>query len=409
MLITYFISLVGLFLLAWAIRLWFWWGYRPVQCTDDQAAAWPRLAVVIPAFNEGQMVKRAIRSVLESDYPAESLQVIAVDDGSDDDTHLHMQTMAKAHPQRVLIRRLPRNCGKRHALYRGFREAASWNADVVATLDSDSMLRRDSLRQLVVPLMKDCRIAGVAGKVVAYNRQQNLLTRMLGVRYILGFDFIRAYQSQLRTVWCCPGALQAYRLAVIAPQLERWRSQRFLGAACTNGDDHAMTNLVLSLGHDTVYQSNAVVETIVPSTYMGLCKMYVRWGRSATREGLRAMRFAPARACSAGLIRGSLIFMDALFQPLTIGCRIAAFLLLPALLMWSPMAIAKGMLATTVMALLYCLVFLRSERSLETFFALLYTWYAMLMLPWIQPFATLTVRKNGWMTRGTGSSPSVTS
>ena len=74
--------------------------------------------------------------------------------------------------------------------------------------------------------MRDSQVAGVAGKVSVYNRYDNVLTRMLGVRYILGFDFIRAYQSVLKTVWC-PGALQAYRLSVIAPKLSAWRDQRF--------------------------------------------------------------------------------------------------------------------------------------------------------------------------------------
>ena len=46
------------------------------------------------------------------------------------------------------------------------------------------------------------------------------------------------------------------------------------------------------------------------------------------------------------------------------------------------------------------LIFLRSERSFEVAFGFLYAYFAMFALPWVQPLATLTVRRNGWMTRG---------
>ena len=170
-------------------------------------------------------------------------------------------------------------------------------------------------------------------------------------------------------------------------------------AACTNGDDHAMTNLVLSLGHDTRYQATAVVET-PPTGYVGLCKMYIRWGRSATREGLRALSFAPRRALAKGPLLGALIVIDALLQPVTVLCRVLALGVAITLGTLHPYGLVQAFIITTALALLYCAVFLRSERSAEAFFGLLYAWFAFIALPWVQPFASLTVRRNGWMTRG---------
>ena len=350
------------------LRLTLWGLYRPDARVGDEAL--PRLTVVIPAFNEGRMVTRSIESVLASAYPKERLDLIVVDDGSTDDTARYIHEAAQASP-RVRVITLPQNQGKRHALYAGFVAAHAAGSEVVATLDSDSQVLPESLAELVSPLVGRPEVGGVAGKVSVYNRQENLLTRMLGVRYILGFDFIRAYQSVLKSVWCCPGALQAYRLSVIAPRLEAWRDQRFLGARCTNGDDHAMTNLVLSLGYDTSYQSSAVVETMVPTGYVGLCKMYIRWGRSATREGLRALRFAPRRALSRGPLLGTLIFIDALLQPLTVLCRVVALGVMITLGTFHPYGLAQAFVLTTLLALLYCAVFLKSELSREALFGLL--------------------------------------
>lgn len=402
-------ALISLTVLAAMLqRLALWAVYRPVTTPpleSREPTGWPTVVVVIPAYNEGAMVRVAIDSVLASDYPSGQLSVIVVDDGSTDSTAEFIAAAVNEHGHsgRLTAVTLERNGGKRHALYRGFKTAAGSDTGdpvgIVATVDSDTLVRPDAIRALVAPILADGRVGGVAGKILVHNRFDNVLTRMLGVRYILGFDFIRAYQSVLRTVWCCPGALQAYRLEVISPHLEDWRDQKFLGAQCTNGDDHAMSNLVLSLGFDTVYQSSAAVETKAPRTYWGLCNMYVRWGRSATREGLRALRFTPRRCARLGPWRGPLVLVDALLQPLTILARIGGLGAVLWLLVTDPLAIVGVLGGVVASAVLYGLIYLRSERSIEVVFGMLYALFAVICLPWVQPFATLTVRRNGWLTR----------
>ncbi len=378
------------------LRILLWAGYRPVAPIDDDTEL-PTLTVVIPAFNEGPGVRRSIESVLASDYPADKLRVIVVNDGSSDDTGVHIDAAAAASSGRALAIHLPTNAGKRHAVFRGLDQATS---ALVATVDSDSTVPPESLRALVAPIVRQPGTSAVAGKVLVANRRASLISRMLGVRYILGFDFIRAYQSQLRTVWCCPGALQCYRRETIAPHLRRWRDQRFLGAACTNGDDHAMTNLVLSLGHDSRYQSSAEVHTLVPTRYKKLCRMYTRWGRSATREGLRALRFTPRRTAALGPVLGPLMALDALMQPLTVFARGVGFFLGLWLVATAPLTFVLLALGTTIVAWIYALLYLRSDWSSEMLYGVLYAWFALFALPWVQPWATLTVRSNRWMTRG---------
>lgn len=380
-----------------AVRVGLWLGYRPTAVSADHEL--PTLTVVVPAFNEGPGVVTTVESLLASDYPYDRLKVIVVNDGSKDDTgpalDAALARLQAAGEQRFEVVHLPRNMGKRHALHAGFLRASS---DIIATVDSDSLALPDTLRALVAPF-SDAKVGGVAGRVMVWNRAKNLMTRMLHVRYLLGFDFVRAYQSRLGTVWCCPGALQAYRLAAIRPHLDAWLHQRFLGARCTNGDDHALTNLVLSLGYDTRYQSTAEVYTIVPATYVRLCKMYIRWGRSATREGIRALAFAPRRAISRGPIRGAAIALDALVQPLGIALRLASIGGGTWMALVHPSLLVRTLLLSTLFALPYALVYLRSERSTDVLFGILYGWFALFGLFWVQPFATLTVRRNGWLTR----------
>jgi len=58
------------FLIFQGVRTYFWWRYRPYSLP---AGPLPRVTVIIPAYNEGAMVEKALYSVAASDYPADRL------------------------------------------------------------------------------------------------------------------------------------------------------------------------------------------------------------------------------------------------------------------------------------------------------------------------------------------------
>src|SRR5581483_2824975 len=96
-----------------------------------------------------------------SDYPKDKLQIVAVDDGSRDDTYVHMQAAARLYPGRILLLALPHNRGKRAALQAGFAAARS---EIVLTIDSDCILAPEALKSMVAPFA-DPRVGAVAGRV----------------------------------------------------------------------------------------------------------------------------------------------------------------------------------------------------------------------------------------------------
>ena len=52
-----------------------------------------------------------------------------------------------------------------------------------------------------------------------------------------------------------------------------------------------------------------------------------------------------------------------------------------------------------VVSLLYVLYYLRSERSWDFVFGILYGYFSFFALTWIFPYAALTIRARGWLTR----------
>lgn len=371
------------------VRTALWLRYRPAPPATMADA--PFITVVIPAYNEGPMVAKTIDSVARANYPRGRLEVFAVDDGSRDDTWDHIRRAAARHAGLVRAIKLPWNTGKRNALAAGFRRASG---ELLVTVDSDSLIEPDALLSLVGPF-RDRRIGAVAGKVTVLNREQGLISRMLAVRFILSFDFLRAVQSTYGTVYCCPGALTAYRASVVHPFLERWLGDTFLGSPCTFGEDRAMTNLILGAGFDTVYQRTAVVRTVVPSRYVKLCKMYLRWDRSYVREEIRYARIVWRRPPRAMLLSLFETILNNLRYPVYYG----SLFLLVALVPDHPLVLVRLLAAIGVVSLFNMLYYLRSERSGDFLYGMLYAYFALFSLFWIFPYAALTVRARGWLTR----------
>jgi hyaluronan synthase len=324
-------------------------------------------------------------------YPHDRLEIFVVDDGSRDNTWLHIQAATKNYPDIVTPLKFPVNRGKRAALEAGFRRA---RGNIVVTIDSDSVIGRDTLLAMVGPF-SDSKVGAVAGKVIAYNRTQGIIPRMLHVRYVLSFDFLRAVQSSYGTVYCCPGALAGYRRSVVCEVLDQWMGQTFLGRQCTYGEDRALTNYILDRGYDTVYQRSAVVRTIVPWTYRKLCKMYLRWDRSYVREEIRLTRIIWKRPPHALAIA----LLDKLVTNLRYPIGYVSLGLLVILSFHDPMTIVRFLFAMGVMSFLNMVYYLLREKSWDFLYGIFYAYFSFFTLIWIFPYAVLTVRSKSWMTR----------
>jgi len=376
-------------LLMLALRTLLWFSYRPFDPATRESA--PTMTVVIPAYNEGQMVEQSINSVAAARYPPGKLEILVVDDGSTDDTWTHIQRAAARHPGLVTTVRLERNQGKRVALATGFRAA---RGAILVTIDSDSVIEPGALLAMAGPF-RDPRVGAVAGKVVALNRDAGLIPRMLHVRFVLSFDFLRSVQSTYRTVYCCPGALAAYRASVVREVLEPWLEQRFLGVRCTYGEDRALTNDILERGYDAVYQGNAVVHTLVPETYAKLCKMYLRWDRSYVREEIRFARIVWKRP----LVPMLLAVFEKLITNLRFPVAWIATAMLALMTVSDPLVLVRVLLAIGIGASFYMLYYVYTERSMRFVHGIFYAYFAFFSLWWIFPYALLTVRSRSWMTR----------
>ena len=116
----------------------------------------PTVAIVIPALNAQAYIRETLQSVLALDYPADSLELIVVDDGSGDNTaSIVRMTMQGTAWRWQLV--ASKGKGPSAARNTGWRlSQAEW----IQFLDADDLLAPSKLRvQLVNPAREDESVA----------------------------------------------------------------------------------------------------------------------------------------------------------------------------------------------------------------------------------------------------------
>ncbi len=349
----------------------------------------PRVAIVMPAFNEEQGIAASLRSLLALDYPPDKLELVAVNDGSTDDTLARMLEVAGDSP-RVRVIDLGSNCGKRAAMAVGMRAT---EAEILAFVDSDSMLEPDALRRLVQGFA-DPRVGAVCGHAEVANVDESWLTRMQLVRYFVAFRVVKAAESVFGCVTCCSGCFSAYRRAAVEPHLAAWEHQTFLGAPVTFGDDRALTNRVLR-DWKVLYAADAVSHTAVPVTMTQFLRQQLRWKRSWTRESLILGRFIWRRHQLAAVQAYAGILIS-LVAPIV---ALRAFV-------WLPLTGERGLpviyvVGIYLMALTYGLYYVvcRPRYDWRWIYGVVFCFFYLAFLLWQTYWAIVTARTSSWGTR----------
>ena len=367
--------------------------YKPIASVSNNEL--PTCTVIVPAYNEGKQVWDTLMSLAESDYPTEKIQILAIDDGSLDDTWDWMVDAKKRLGDRLEILQQPKNKGKRHALYRGFNLGTG---AIFVTVDSDSVVKKDTLRNLVSPFIKDENCGAVAGNIRVLNNKKEMLPKMLDVSFVMSFEFVRSAESTLNSVLCTPGALAAYRSTAVFACLPEWINQTFMGQPSDIGEDRAMTNMILKQGKHVLFQKNAVAYTNVPEGYTGLYKMFIRWGRSNVRENIMMSKYVFTNFKESSKFGSRLLFIS---QSTRILMSYPFVIFMLFFVLTHPLLFLGSTLLSILVTSTFSVVFYAHHYEIkESIWAYTYSILYTFSLFWITPYAIATASRSGWLTRG---------
>jgi len=223
----------------------------------------PRVAVLIPAYNEETVIVRTIRSVLNSDYA--NLRVIVIDDGSTDNT---LEVTRAAYPDEIAAQRLmvltKPNAGKAVALNFGLEHVEE---EIYVGIDADTVIASDAVRQLVFHFA-DPRVGAVAGNAKVGNKV-NLWTQWQALEYITSQNFERRALDLFNVVTVVPGAIGAWRTEAV----------RKGGGYPINtvAEDADLTMNLLEQTYKVIYEDRALAFTEAPVNARGLMRQRFRW------------------------------------------------------------------------------------------------------------------------------------
>jgi peptidoglycan-N-acetylglucosamine deacetylase len=236
-----------------------------VYGTPDQIHAYqPKVAVLIPAYNEEKVIVRTVRSALTSDYS--NLHVIVIDDGSKDKTLevARREFAAEEAAGRVLILTKP-NSGKADALNYGLEHLT--DEEFFVGIDADTVIAPDAISHLV-PHFLNPKVAAVAGNAKVGNRV-NLWTRWQALEYITSQNFERRALNTLGAVSVVPGAIGAWRVSTVKEAGGYHHD--------TVAEDADLTMALLRNGYRVEYEDLALAFTEAPVNANGLMRQRFRW------------------------------------------------------------------------------------------------------------------------------------
>lgn len=221
----------------------------------------PKVAIIVPCWNEESTIDGTVRSLLALEYPKDKLQIVLVNDGSTDNTKTVMDSYA-GNPQITVLHK--ENGGKHTAINAGI--AIAKDAEFVGCLDADSFVAPDALREMISSF--DNPKVAAATPAMSVFQPKNFLEQMQNAEYIIGIAARHAL-SAVNGIYVTPGPFSFYRRSVIE-ELGGFRHAH-------QAEDMEMALRIQRAGYEIENAPRSRVYTKVPRSVPKLIKQRTRW------------------------------------------------------------------------------------------------------------------------------------
>ena len=245
----------------------------------------PRVSVLVACRNEALVAESLVASMVALDYPGNRLEVLLIDDGSDDGSGEMLDGLVASHRHiRVLHRPAGRGGGKSGALNEGLGECSG---EIFVIFDADHNPQPDVLRRLVRHF-QDPKVDAVQGRCVVRNWRESVLSRAVAIDYLSGYLVNEYGRQALFQLPAYGGANCAVRRATLE-RVGGWNHDSVT-------EDTDLTLRIVLAGGRVRYDVTAVDTEQAPTTLGRFCRQRYRWARGhqqAWRDYHRAIYRTP--------------------------------------------------------------------------------------------------------------------
>ncbi len=243
----------------------------------------PLVSVIVPGKNEGRHIPKLAESLQHQTYS--NIELVIVDDGSDDDTPNICRKLEKEGKINRFIRNNVRG-GKASAANTALRYS---KGKYIVHIDADSHLAHDTIETIILPFILDANIGAVGGDVRVANTEASLATSLQAFEYLKSITIGRTVSSNLGILRIIAGAHGAFKRDVL---------ERIYGWDVGPGLDGDITLKIRKLGYRVIHEPEAVCYTNVPINFSKLARQRFRWDRSMVRFRVRKHKdiFLPSKS-----------------------------------------------------------------------------------------------------------------
>ena len=236
-----FIFWISFFLFIWTyfgypILMYLWAKFRSQEVKKDNIL--PTITMLIPAYNEEDVIRRKLDNCLELSYPSEKFNVLVIDDGSTDQTASIVSEYAQ---HGITLLQQTERGGKIGAVNRGFAEATT---DIVVLSDASPSYEKDSL-QTLVRSFSDPSVGVVVGTLAVWD-SVNGVAKQAGL-YWKYEAALRKWESKTGSTVAVHGNMFAVRRELYSPL-----------PSTTINDEFSIAMEVMRQNHRVVYEPDAI-------------------------------------------------------------------------------------------------------------------------------------------------------
>jgi biofilm PGA synthesis N-glycosyltransferase PgaC len=264
----------------------------PLQANET----WPGVSILIPCYNEGDNAIETITYALNVQYP--EFEVIAINDGSKDDTLAILLSLAQNNPKLKVVN-LAENQGKALGLQAGTLVS---KYEYLVGIDGDALIDPFCLYWMMKHFIRYPQVAAVTGNPRIRNR-----TSLLGKIQVGEFSsivgMIKRAQRSFGRLFTVSGVITGFRKAAIH-EVGYWSPDMLT-------EDIDITWKLQSNGWDVRFEPRALVWILMPETIKGLWKQRLRWAMGGAQVMLKNFKvlFQPKQTHLWGLMTELLLSM----------------------------------------------------------------------------------------------------
>lgn len=248
------------------VTLIFHFGRRspPGLSTSDDNS--PKVTVIVPAHNEERVLQGCLDCLTRMDYPSDRYEVIVINDRSRDRTGAIADDFASRFTfVRVIHRPAEAAPGKPAALLDAINGSSS---DVLVFFDADYLPPPHIIRRLVAPFA-DPLVGATMGRVVPYNANTNMLTKLLDLERRGGYVVDQEVRHRMNLLPQFGGTTGAVRRSAL-DAVGGWNT-------ISLAEDTDLTYRLFIAGMRVAYVASAECYEESPETWQVRYRQVKRW------------------------------------------------------------------------------------------------------------------------------------